>query len=162
MARENCPENKNKYLFCDCAEAYAGKTPFLLNVIDYLLNKGYNLLLETNIRSIKDPITYQNDGSDRWVVLEKDGKLIIVQTEGDYRISFSNTYDYLSQNEVDIIICASRLDPKIKERASELSNRYQVYFFQHYISMEGNAPFFDDVSVENFCKIIDKLCQNMK
>lgn len=151
MARENCTENKNKYLFCDCAEAETGKSEFLLDVIKHLIENGYICKTATN-----------HGDKDRWVLLEKGGKSIIVQSEGDYKKSFSNTYDYISKKEVDIIICASRLDPKIKERASDLSNRYQVYFFQHYISTEGNAPFFHDVSVENFCKIIDQLCQNIK
>lgn len=124
-----------KYLFCDCAEANTGKTTFLLSVVDKLLSMGYCCKIETDLRNINNPIKYAGNGADRWVVLEKDnGKKIIVQTEGDYQVSFKNTSDYiLKNNDVDVIICASRLDSAIKGKVLNFSG-YKVHFFQHIIS----------------------------
>jgi hypothetical protein len=149
---------KQRYLFCDCAESDTGKTTFLLDVIGCLINTfGYTIHLETDLRDINKRITYAGDGNDRWVVLEKDGKKIIVQTEGDYQTSFNNTYNYTSKyGEVDIIICASRLDTKIKERAK--LSKYKVHFFQHIISCENSHPFVKQQDfAEKFCDIIDSL-----
>lgn len=150
---------KTRFLFCDCAESDTGKTTFLLDVIGCLLNTfGFTIHLETDLRDINKPITYAGNRNDRWVVLRKGEKMIIVQTEGDYKSSFNNTYDYTSKNgDVDVIICASRLDSKIKERASELSNRYKVHFFQHIISVDRNTFVKQQDFVGYFCNIIDSL-----
>ena len=155
---------KQRYLFCDCAESDTGKTTFLLNVIGCLINTfGFTIHSETDLRDINKPITYAGNGNDRWVVLDKSGKKIIVQTEGDYKVSFDNTYDYTSKcGNVDIIICASRPDTKIKERASALSDRYKVHFFQHIISVDRNTFVKQQDFVDYFCNIIDSLINQCK
>lgn len=149
-------EKSMRYVLCDCAESNSGKSEFLLQVIDELTNtRGYSIKKEADLRDINKSKNL-ND-RDRWIVLVKDGKEIIIQTEGDYKVSFNNTYAYINDHDVDVIICASRLDAKIKERVLDLKNRYTVIFFQHFIQEDGSVFLEQGKSVENFCEIVDSL-----
>ncbi len=90
----------SKYIICDVASADHGKTTFLKEVIE-----SFKASKEWQVVTSQPKYV-----SDLWIVFRHiiSGKVVLVQTMGDEAALYSETIKYITNNNVNIILCARR------------------------------------------------------
>lgn len=112
---------KGKYIICDFARSDWGKSITLLNVID---------ILKTKTKPKTEELI---DEYDKYAVFELDGKVIVVNTQGDPDSYQEEGLKRAVAEKATIIVCASRTKGNTVDVIYEIAkNGYEVIWLSNF------------------------------
>ena len=139
----------SKYIVCDCARSNWGKTNTLLKVIELLKEKSSPIVEETI------------GGIDKYAVFNLNGKIIVVNSQGDPDSYLEEGLQRAVKEDADIIVCASRTRGSTIDCVYEIAkNGYEIIRFSNFYVDNGNlscVALFPEITADAIVKLILKL-----
>lgn len=140
----------DKYIVCDFARSNWGKTNTLLKVIDLLKKAKYPLIIEEQIGEV-----------DKFAMFIKEGKKIVVNTQGDPYSYQGEGLQRAVNEKADIIVCASRTKGTTVDCIYEIAaNGYEVIWFSNFFGDNENlncVAALPEITADAIVKLIQKL-----